>query len=267
MSVFSYLDYRKYLQAIISQNNEKRGYQSRLSQAMGCSKSLLSQVLKGDLQLTPEHVCRLSHHLHLSDEERTYLLHLLAFDRAGTEELKNHYQQQLNEIREQQREISERLKRQSARLDDQHLLTYASHWLYPAIHVALNIKDLRHAESLAALFVQPLRKVNEVLSGLRQMGLILKIGDEWKTTDRDLHIPKSSPVAPLLHSRWRQRVINQIADDPLSGTHYSGVHSLDPKTYALLKDELVELLSRFRQNLENSRNRSLIYLGIDLFEF
>ena len=266
MNIFSYLDYRKYLQALIAQNREKRGYQSRLSVAMECSKSLLSQVLKGDLHLTQEHVCRLAHTLGLNEDERGYFLLMISFARAGTKELQDHYQAQLQNIRQQQRELSERLKKTSTAIDDQYLLTYASHWIYPAIHVVVNIKAYRQAETMAKLFKQPISKINQALSDLRQMGLLKKVGPEWVSTERDFHIPRSSKIAPLIHSNWRHKTMTQLMEAPEIGTHYSGVHSLDPKTYLKLKEELVELLTRSRQDLESARNKNLVYFGLDLFE-
>ena len=69
---------------------------------MECSKSLLSQVLKGDLHLTPEHGCRLAHFLNFNEDEQTYLLLMISLARSGTKDLEQHYRRQMEELRAQQ---------------------------------------------------------------------------------------------------------------------------------------------------------------------
>ena len=50
--IFVFEDYREYLKTKIEENKLIRGYQSKLATAAGCQRSILSQTVKGKMDLS-----------------------------------------------------------------------------------------------------------------------------------------------------------------------------------------------------------------------
>ncbi|MCB9083783.1 MAG: TIGR02147 family protein [Bdellovibrionaceae bacterium] len=265
MSIYNHLDYKNYLREVIKTNRGQRGFQSRMCQAMGCSNSLLSQCLNGSVHLTLEHSHKLGAYLALTEVELQYLLMMVQYARAGTVELRDFFMDQLVKLQEKHNQVSMRLNRKPVKLDDRGALIYSRHWSYPAIHIAINIPRFRQPEALAQLLHIPETQALKVLSDLKEFGLAQQVKGEWVPGEADLHIPKESPVAPFVHVNWRHRTINKILSSPLDGTHYSGIHAMDAKTYRKLKSEIVEILARFRNEISESRSEDLVFMSLDLY--
>lgn len=267
MSVFNHLDYKKFLRELIKANRDHRGYQSRLCQAMGCSNSLLSQVVNGEVQLTLEHSHKLGKFLGLNESEHQYLLTLIQYARAGTPDLRDYLLKQLTDLQEKFNQLSTRLSQQKTKLDERGTQIYCRHWSYPAIHIVLNIPRYRRPEAIAELLTLPVAQVVQVLADLKDLGLAKKVRNEWAPGEASLHIPKGSPSAPFIHANWRYRTIGKILERPHDGTHYSGVHAMEAKTYRKIKSELVEILARFRSEIADAKSEELVFMSVDLFQF
>jgi N-glycosylase/DNA lyase len=77
MNVFEFECYREYLKYIIHVKMNKRGSHAKLSRAMKCQPSYLTQVLNFRVNLTKDQVYALSVFLRLDTRETLYLLNLL----------------------------------------------------------------------------------------------------------------------------------------------------------------------------------------------
>ena len=89
MSFFDNTNYRDVIRLKIKENDSVRGYQSRLAESAGCHSSYLSQVLKGQVNLTPDQGMAFCEFWNFDELHSDFFLSLLNLERAGTERLKN----------------------------------------------------------------------------------------------------------------------------------------------------------------------------------
>ena len=69
MNIFSYLNDKEFLNDLIEKNQSVRGYQTKLSEGVRCSRSFLSQVIHSNVDLTLEHIANLAEYISLNTEE------------------------------------------------------------------------------------------------------------------------------------------------------------------------------------------------------
>jgi hypothetical protein len=83
------------------------------ARAIGCQTAYISQVLNADLNFGLEQALKISLLLGLTEDEKRYLLFLVEKSRAGTIELKAHFQKQLEEVRKNRPSSANALRRTS----------------------------------------------------------------------------------------------------------------------------------------------------------
>ena len=87
-----------YLSALLKHHGTKRGFRSRLSEAIKCHRSHVSHLIAGTALLTLEQGDALALFLELDDFESDYLLELVQLSRAGTQGLRRRVTKRLLQI-------------------------------------------------------------------------------------------------------------------------------------------------------------------------
>ena len=80
-------------------NGKGRGMGRRLAQQIQCSPAYITRLLKGECLLSCEQAHLLAKHLELNSEETHWLLLATCRDRAGTYELRIHFEGELKRLR------------------------------------------------------------------------------------------------------------------------------------------------------------------------
>src|SRR5437763_542470 len=132
-NIFSYFDYKAYLHAVEHQGIYK-GIRSRIAEAADCQNAFVSQVLNGEVNFSLEQAMKIAVFLGLNEDEHQYLLWMLEYKRAGTQELKKYFHNLMEGLREKNLEIKERVQIPQV-LTAEAQATYYSSWIYSAIHV------------------------------------------------------------------------------------------------------------------------------------
>src|SRR4051794_16485735 len=100
MSIFEFLDYRRFLRRHIDHLPKKgRGEVSRIAQAAGVHPSLLSQVLTGDKNLSLEQAQIIAEYLDLTHQETEYFLLMVQHQRAGTAKLRTYFAAKMDQVK------------------------------------------------------------------------------------------------------------------------------------------------------------------------
>lgn len=265
-SVFEFQDYREYIRHRIASSECAWGYQGRLAEAARCQPSFLSQALKGRVQLTIDHVAGLADFWHLTEDERSYLLHLLMEERAAHPALRAHCRKVLEDLRAQHGDLSRRLNYPSL-VRPEHEAIYYSSWLYPAIHIGTSIPALRSIQRISEYFGINPRHATEILGTLTDMGLVERQGaDEWVLTGRFLHLRKDSPFFPTHHINWRFRCGDHLQKRPGEGMHYTSVVSLSKRDIPRIEEEIRQFVERVHAIVADSREENLMGFSCDFFE-
>lgn len=98
-NVYDFNSYQDYLKQVILDNKPVRGFQSKMAKAAQCQTSYMSQVLKSEKELTPDHGIRISKFLKLSLAETRFLMCLIHCSRAGSPELREFMINEMNGLK------------------------------------------------------------------------------------------------------------------------------------------------------------------------
>lgn len=107
--IWSIKAYRKIIQRWISeQPKEGYGQASRIASYLKTSRTIVSQILKGERDLTIEQGYEITKFLDMNESQTEYFLALLNSARAGSQSLKNFYNKQAERIKTKSQSISGR---------------------------------------------------------------------------------------------------------------------------------------------------------------
>lgn len=264
-SVFEAKSYRGYLEAWLeSQPQRGRGLRSRMAEVIGTQTGFITQVFQGAAEFSLEQGLKIAHWIGLDGVTKEFFLLLLQRDRAGTPELRAHFQTLMARILESRRDLSQRLdvKTAPSELDQ---ATYFSSWVYAAVHVALTCEGLDSAERIADHLRLPLAVVRKALEFLLQAGLATEDGGRLRTGEARMHLGTTSPHLLKHHLNWNLRAMHALEADLAGGLHYSSVVSLSKDDIEKLRELLTEALNRSKKIIRDSPGEEVCGLTVNLF--
>lgn len=264
MTVFEALNSISFIQHMIKQNREVRGYQSRLAEAAGTHGSYLSRVLGGQVPLTPDQAAGLADFWLLNRDGTDYFIGLVNFERAGSQKLRNVLERQLADIRKQQENISQRLKSAKV-IETSDFGIYYSAWHYSAIHMLVLISGFQSTHSLMNRLGLPSAVVENALNVLASLNLVKKTGNRWQVIESDLHLPKSSPWTPVYHANWRQRTAYQVFSQNSDAIHFTALHSISYRDFSTAKEILIQSIEKIRKIAGPSKEENVFFIGVDAY--
>lgn len=263
--VFQFTSYKAFLEAKVGPREERRGIKSQIAQVLGCQPTYISQVLHGKAHLSLEQADRLNSYLGHSKEESAFFLLLVQHERAGTVSLRRHFQDLIDEELKRRLIVTHRLGEQTKlSLADQS--RYYSSWHYSALHIALTIPELGSPDALAQHFKLPMKKVNEVLRFLLNVGLAKEVGGRLLTGPAIIRLGNDSPNIQRHHANWRQQATESLDREDLGDLHYSGVISLSEKDALKIKDRLLDELKANLKIVRDSPEEKLFGFCVDFFD-
>ena len=173
MDVFSEKNYKSLVKKWIKdQPNRGRGEFKRISEYLRVSSVLISQIFKGDKDLSLEQAHKLTEYLGHTELERKYFLALVALERAGTADLRSYYKKEIRQLIAQSQDLSKRVKHTTGLSRDQQCLFY-SDWIYSGLRLATEIGH-DSKEKLAKAFSLDPEKVSEGVAFCFPQDLSLK---------------------------------------------------------------------------------------------
>jgi len=137
-----------YLEKALDTMGPTRGLRKKMASAIGCQSSFISQVLKGNVNFSLEHSVKINQFFDQDQKESDYFILLVLMERAGSFELKNHFEDQIKKIIAKRQEVKERIKR-SNDLESFDYTLYYSQWYYSAIHILCTIPEVQNERQIA----------------------------------------------------------------------------------------------------------------------
>ncbi|MFL5814717.1 MAG: TIGR02147 family protein [Bdellovibrionia bacterium] len=264
-SIFSYQDYRDFLQALISSQSESWGLITKMAKAAQCQRPYLSKVLKGEAQLTPSQAFGLAKFWKLNGSETEYFLGLLEAERAGSGDYREYIQRKNSALRKSQEDLSKRVNRKSAPIA-QDEVTYYSAWHWSAIHILVSIPEFQTVDAIARKLSLSTSIVESTLKRLEEYGFVKKESSRWKYDASERHISKNSPLSALHHANWRNRAVLDAQDPAQDSVHFTVVQTLSRADYQHLKQMLLDFIERTSRVAGPSNPEEMMCLSCDLFK-
>jgi uncharacterized protein (TIGR02147 family) len=267
VSVYDFDSYKDFLRAYLESLPHKgHGERSKIAIALRCQSAYLSQVMKGDAELSLEQGDLLSGYLNLNEEEAEFLLLLIDLGRAGTRSLSDRLMRRIQKIRDFRSQLKNRIKpRGSLTLEAQ--TEYYSSWIYGAVHLMVSIPGLRTRESLLKATKLQSDELNRILDFLCETGLLVSEGGRFKPGNTILHLPNDSKLIKQHHGNWRNRAVESITHEKKHDLHFTSVASFAYADVPTVRDILLKTIDQIRAVIKKSEPEDCVFsYGMDLFE-
>lgn len=265
MDIYTFDDYRDFLNTLCFNEKESRGFKSTLAKVAGCQSAYFSQVLRQKAHLTEDHILGIALYLGFTDPQKEYLLTLLRLAKAGTPRLKGFLLQSIERSRKQNLNLSTRAQAERTEFTDNELGQYVSTWIPSAVHL-LTSSQLNSAEEIAKRLGLSMRKVRSTLGFLRRIGFVEKKGEHWVYRSGDLHIPQNSIWQPALQLSRRQLAQRSISQSAEGAIHFSSLFTIDERDFPALRKLVGDFVERSHKVIHKSGTEKLACLCLDLFE-
>jgi uncharacterized protein (TIGR02147 family) len=261
-SIFDYSDYKTYLEARI--RLEGRGAKSRLAAALRCHVAYISQILNDSAHLSLEQAHAANAYFAHGAEEADFHLLLVLRDRAGTADLRHHYQKKVDEALRERERLRNALQYKRT-LNRAEQTTYYSAWYYAAVHILLTIPEYRSRDRIARHLGLAPEQVSQALEFLEAAGLAVRSGSNFRAGDANLHVGDDSPMMRLQHEHWRLRAIHALDRTDREELHYSSVISLAEEDLPRVRKILLEAIRQIREVVRPSPEEVAYCYLLDLF--
>jgi len=265
MDLYEAKDYRGYINAALDSKTFGRGARAKLADFLGVRNSFISTVLGGAQDFTLEHAFRIAEFLSLNENDRDYLLLLIQKSRAGSQELKNHFQKQLDRRVAHRNEIKNRVARDKKNLTEPDLLMYYGAWYHTAIHMMIRNPEIKEPKTIAQLLGIDLRIVSSSLEMLEKLGFIEKTKSGWKQLQQSFHLGKRSPAQRQQHTNWRMEAIRALPNARDKDIHYTAVMSIDSKAAEEIRGIVLKALGNCDAPIRDAKDEEVHAFTIDLF--
>lgn len=267
VSVFDFQDYREFIKAWINSHGvEKRGLKSELALVMGVSSSLMSQVLKGDKDLSPEQAAEAAGHFAFSELESDYWFAMIEKDRAGTVKLRQRSERKMRQLHEQAKILSRRIRKDVV-LSEEIKAIYYSTWIYSGLRNLSSLPEMKEVNDLAKRLKIPPLLAAEMVHFLLQNGLC-------KTDEKGLtygpaqtFLEKESPYVLNHHRNWRQRALEVMELRREKDFFFSSPLSLSRKVAEDLRGQIAAFLQQVFSQTGPSPSEVVACLNLDWFDY
>jgi uncharacterized protein (TIGR02147 family) len=265
-SLLSYSDYRQFLIDLSERRKVQGQTHAELAREIGCQAAYFSQVLRGKVDLTEEHLHKLSLFLDLNEIETEFLLILIREAKAGSVDLKRHLAKQREKLLRSAEELGPRLKIKSVRsLPTDFNIYYVSTWMPSVIHVATSCPEMQTVDAISKRFQIEAEVVLFHLQRLERHGLVRYSDERWLFDGSSTHFSKNSPLDIQLQTARRLHAINKFSFRKEGNVHYSVVFGTDAGTMDKLKARLLDLIEEIHREIEPSQSEEVCALCLDLF--
>ncbi|MBC7743255.1 MAG: DUF4423 domain-containing protein, partial [Bdellovibrionaceae bacterium] len=223
--LFDYSNYKKYLDSSLGP-----GIKTKFAAHIGCQPSFLSQVLRGEPNLSLEQGYLANEFLKHTALETQYFMLLLQKSRAGSQKLTAYFQKELDTILNSRNKFVARIQ-DGAELSEQIKGVYYSSWVYPLVHVLVSVPTSNQIGFLVEKTALSRESIIDILQFLEKNGLITKekTGDKYSVTKKRIHIPAGSQLVLQHHRNLRNRVQRCFDEHQPSNLHYSSFLALSEK--------------------------------------
>jgi uncharacterized protein (TIGR02147 family) len=263
--LFEFNGYKPYLRQVLGSGKRRSGHRSKLALFLSCQTAHVSQVLNGGTHFSVEQAYRINAFLSHGREESHFFFLLVNFDRAGSKDLQEYYQAQIDEIRRRRSVIKNRVD-STHTVPHEHQTRYYSSWHYLAIHMALSIPELQSRDQLAAYFHLPLSVIVEAVDFLLSIGLAELRDGRYVIGPSHIHLGHDTSDINKHHMNWRVQAMDSLIRVSPSDLHYSVVFSLSAKDAAKLKERLIATIKANLEDVNPSKEEVLFCSSIDFFE-
>ncbi|MGZ3744765.1 MAG: TIGR02147 family protein [Pseudobdellovibrionaceae bacterium] len=267
MSIYQFDDYKDFFnQWVESLPKQGHGEYRRVALALNVSTTMISQVFKGDKELSLELACELCEYLNLAEEEVDYFLLMVEHRRAGSLKLQKRLHKQIKERKEKAQKLENRLKKETEMSEEQRAIFYSS-WIYSGVRILASCDNFNDAAVIGQRLNLPRNQVQKILDFLLLHGLLVQKKGDLQLGPTKTFIGASNLLTVKHHQNWRLQAFNRMVQDDSRNLFYTGPMSLSPEVAEIIRQEISNLLDHIYKVVPPSASETTRCLNIDWFEF
>lgn len=264
MNVFDYYDYKLCVNDWVSeQASGGHGQFRQLSLHLGINSVVISQVFRGDREITLEQAIGVTEFLGFNEIERDYFILLVQKARAGTVKLKSIFEKQIQESRKSAEHLKNRVKHQKLTEDDR--ATFYSQWYYSAIRLGVSISEFGNVSKIAEHLKLDRLVVAQVMDFLLKNKLIVDRQGVFDLGPQVTHVGHDSPFVNRHHTNWRLKAMQSMEHITEDDLFYTGPMALSQNVAQDIRKTLTDLISKTTKKVADSDSEVLRCLNIDWF--
>lgn len=265
MNIFDFHDYKHCINEWIStQPRGGHGLLRQMALHLNVNSVVMSQIFRGDRDLTPEQALSVANFIGFSELERDYFVLLVQANRAGTVDLKKHYEKQLDSLRTAATALKNRVKHQ--KFTDEDKATFYSHWYYSAVRLGVSIPQLDSVSAVAAHLNLDRALVTKVIDFLKSNELIVEKKGRLDIGPQVTHVGHDSPFVNRHHTNWRMKGLQAMESSSEKNLFYSGPMALSQQAADDIRKILIDTVEKSTKKAASSDSEVLRCLNIDWFE-
>jgi uncharacterized protein (TIGR02147 family) len=266
-TIFEHDHYRTFLRMQIQRAPRAgHGYRQLMATSAGIQPTYLSQVLKGDRNLSADQAVLVAEFLNLSKDEAEFFLLLVQRARAATPKSVQFFDRLLDERRDAFSRVKERMKI-SGELSEEDKAVYYSDVAYGAVHMAVTIPEFRSISALAQRLNLSQERTREVAEFLISKGLVERAAGELQPGRTQLFVDRSSPHVVAHHRNWRLKALEKPGARNPNDYHVSFGFSVSEKDAKLLRQKLAKVIEEMSEQIKASPEEKLMGFCLDFFEY
>lgn len=267
MQILDYVSYKSYvLDWIKEQPKAGHGIFKKMAESIRSSSVVMTQVFRGDRELTPEQALGIAHFIGLSESETEFFLLLVHKARAGSHELSALIDKQLDKIKAQSKQIRSKINYEN--FSEEAKAQFYSSWAYSALRLGLAIPKNTPQKVAAALTIDKSYSA-DILEFLIKHGLLVESPkNEFQLGPTATHVSHDNPLVERHHVNWRLKALESLRFKKIeaaSDLHYTGPMVISKELSMLIREELMKLLENSHNKIKQAPNEQLHCLNIDWF--
>lgn len=269
MSVFRYFDYKQYVNERIG-NLPKQGHGEyrRMSQTLRVSTTLMSQVFRGDKQLSLEMAADLCDYLQLEDTEAQYFLLLVEYQKSSSTNLKEKLMRRIREEQKRAVPLTKKSEHSEEReLTEEDKAIFYSSWVYSGIRNLCAIKDYQKAEDMAQRLGIPILQIQKILDYLTAHNLLLESEGRYSFGPASAQTAAKSPFMLKHHQNWRIQALQKMVYSDDQNLFFTGPMNMSKEAAQKIREELPAFISRIVKVAGTTEAEVVRCLNIDWFDY
>ena len=260
-------DYKVFLKAVLKTFPKRgRGQAQKLADFLGVQPMVVSHILSGERDFTPDQAVRVASYFGLDDKATEYFLYLVTQARADTPYLKNFYATKLNQIRSEAQNIKNLVAGREQLTDEEKGIFY-SNWYFCGVSLLTSIEKYQTVEAIADYTGLSRAKIGEIVSFLVNTGLCIQENGKIRMSTKSTHVGDKSEFVNSHRRNWREKAREKFSEPGPYDLFYSSPVSLSEKDAELFRKEILKVIKNFSKQVEDSPEQKTMCLNIDWFEF
>lgn len=264
--LYQYGNYKDYVNDwVISHPKSGRGKYLELSKVLNVHTTLISQIFKGDRDLSLEQAYSLCDYLGFNSLEIEYFLNLVQKQRSGNHKLKQYFEDKILNLQNELQDMKSRIKERKE-LDENDKAIFYSNWFYSAIRIACSLDSVKTKEDVVEYTGLPLSLVSRVLEFLISVQLVIEKEGELTGGPAITHLDRKSPLVARHHSNWRIKAMDRHPMLSEEEFCFSAPLSINSKDVPQVREILTGAIEEISEIVKNSDDVDELYcVNIDWF--